>query len=123
LSLTPNNGEEPDRPPAELQDGDDRTQALPGLPNPRGAKPIPDDGSVIIEETIQHSGPLPMPQQLRQYDDIVPGAAERIIRMAEGQGAHRQRLEVQDQRLQGRGLTFAFIIAMSGVVGGLDRFR
>jgi uncharacterized membrane protein len=30
-----------------------------------------------------HSGPLPPPAIIAQYDEIVPGAAERIIQMAE----------------------------------------
>ena len=38
--------------------------------------------SVQREEHL-FSGPLPAPEILRGYDDILPGAAERIIRMAE----------------------------------------
>ncbi|SRR6266513_1631336 len=42
---------------------------------------------------ITMSGPLPPPQQLAGYDAIVPGAAERILQMAERQATHRQGLE------------------------------
>src|SRR3989338_3375865 len=45
---------------------------------------------------VQHqefSGPLPPPEVLRQFDQVVPGAAERIIKMAEQQFAHRTELE------------------------------
>lgn len=38
-------------------------------------------------------GPLPPPDTLAQYDKILPGAAERILRMAEEQSAHRRELE------------------------------
>jgi len=38
-------------------------------------------------------GPLPKPEILQEFDNIVPGAAERIIVMAEEQAAHRQKLE------------------------------
>lgn len=31
----------------------------------------------------QFSGPMPHPKHLREYDDILPGAAERILSMAE----------------------------------------
>lgn len=41
----------------------------------------------------QFSGPLPPPEILRRYNETVPGCAERIIAMAERQGAHRQGLE------------------------------
>ena len=42
-------------------------------------------------ETFQ--GPLPKPSDLQQYENIIQGAAERIISMAEKQAEHRQFLE------------------------------
>lgn len=38
-------------------------------------------------------GPLPAPEILAKYDDIAPGAVDRIIRMAEEQARHRQYIE------------------------------
>lgn len=38
-------------------------------------------------------GPLPPPSILQGYDRVVPGAAERIIAMAERQSSHRQAVE------------------------------
>jgi uncharacterized membrane protein len=49
-----------------------------------------------------HSGPLPTPEIFQKYDVILPGAAERIMRMAEGESAHRCSMEVsilQEQSL------------------------
>lgn len=40
-----------------------------------------------------HSGPLPPAEQIRAYEDVLPGAADRILSMAERQQAHRQQLE------------------------------
>jgi uncharacterized membrane protein len=40
-----------------------------------------------------HSGPLPSPDFLKQYDLIIPGLAERIVKMAEDQQSHRLSLE------------------------------
>ena len=40
-----------------------------------------------------HQGPIPAPEVMRQYDAILPGAAERIMRMAEIEGEHRRALE------------------------------
>ncbi len=37
----------------------------------------------------QFSGPLPHPQILAQYNQAVPNAADRIIKMAESQSNHR----------------------------------
>lgn len=39
--------------------------------------------STTVSEASRWSGPLPRPQTLVEYEDVVPGAAERIISMAE----------------------------------------
>ncbi|AUN95886.1 DUF2335 domain-containing protein [Pseudazoarcus pumilus] len=39
------------------------------------------------------SGPLPPPECLERFDAIAPGAAERILKMAEDEQAHRLRCE------------------------------
>jgi uncharacterized membrane protein len=44
---------------------------------------------------IVHEGPLPSPDVLNRYDTLVPGAAERIIAMAEAEMRHRQSMELQ----------------------------
>lgn len=41
------------------------------------------------------TGPMPPPELLRQYDAVVPGAAERILAMAEKEAQHRQAQESQ----------------------------
>lgn len=38
-------------------------------------------------------GPLPPPSTLQGYEQAFPGAASRIIKMAENQSQHRQRIE------------------------------
>jgi uncharacterized membrane protein len=69
------------------------------------------------------SGPLPPPEALERYNQILPGAAERIIAMAETQHQHRQGLErhvihsnVKAQKL---GTILGFIVAMTVVLGGM----
>ena len=49
-----------------------------------------------------HVGPLPSPETLKQYEELLPGTAERIISMAERQSDHRIGLEkrVIDRQLQ-----------------------
>ena len=39
------------------------------------------------------SGPLPPPDILSRYNDVLPNAAERIFKMTESQAKHRQALE------------------------------
>ena len=46
-----------------------------------------------MHQSTSFSGPLPHPDMLRKFDDVVPGAAERIIKMAEDQSNHRKDLE------------------------------
>ena len=77
------------------------------------------ENKVILTEISQSfSGPLPPPDILRQFDEVVPGAAERIIKMAEDQSLHRRSLEakvihsgVTDSK---RGLWFGLIMGLSG---------
>ena len=69
------------------------------------------------------SGPLPPPEALARYDAVVAGSAERIIRMAENQNAHRLALEktvvTANVAAQKNGVMFGFIIAMTAILGGI----
>ena len=91
----------------------------------RKNRPLANHASRSLTVTAQRyrfSGPLPAPEVLRKYDEIVPGAAERIIRMAEEQSAHRRRLEqavvVGDIASARRGSILAFILAIGVIAGG-----
>ena len=68
-----------------------------------------------------YSGPLPKPSDLQEYDNVVPGAGERIIRMAEQQAEHRQFLEktviTGDTKRADMGLYSGAVIAFC-VLGG-----
>ncbi len=52
----------------------------------RRPKAVPPSDSV--SRGIQFSGPLPPPEALQRYENILPGAGDRIIRMAEIQQKH-----------------------------------
>ncbi|HVT44332.1 MAG TPA: DUF2335 domain-containing protein [Thermoanaerobaculia bacterium] len=71
-----------------------------------------------VEGTV-FQGPLPPPEILVRYNDAVPDGAERIIKMAERNQEHRQRLEgaVVPSRAKSelRGQIFGFIIAMAAI--------
>lgn len=70
-----------------------------------------------------HEGPLPTPEVLFQYNQIVPGAAERIVAMAESQANHRQKLELIAVKSGSRdsllGLIFGLIIGLSAIIGSI----
>ena len=77
----------------------------------------PEEISEKIIQIVGHefSGPLPPPGVLKAYDEIVPGAAERIITMAESQAKHRREMEKQllqsDITLAKRGQWIAGILS------------
>lgn len=67
-------------------------------------------------ETEFFAGPLPHPELLKKYEQILPGSADRIIKLAESQLTHRQELEnqviksnIENER---KGISFAFILAL-----------
>ena len=57
------------------------------------------------------------PLYLQEYENTLPGAAERLIKMAELQGEHRRELEENvisgDIKQSKLGSIFAFIMGMS----------
>jgi len=62
----------------------------------QGNKPRQTQAHVALrQEAHYHEGPIPPPTVLEHYDAIVPGAAERIIAMAEGEIQHRRAVETQ----------------------------
>jgi uncharacterized membrane protein len=51
-------------------------------------------GVTTTEQRLEmYSGPLPHPDLLKRYQDIVPDAPERILKMAEKQTEHRIAIE------------------------------
>jgi uncharacterized membrane protein len=74
-------------------------------------------------EVSRYSGPLPKPEDLAKYEQVLTGSADRIIRMAEQQATHRQNLErvvvESNAAVQKWGLFCAFVIALSAIVGGI----
>lgn len=85
----------------------------------------PDNKAVVVAQYAAEafSGPLPHPDILRKYNDVVPGAAERIIQMAENQSVHRKELEKKviesDIARSKWGQILGFIIAIIGLIGAV----
>ncbi|MCB2263853.1 MAG: DUF2335 domain-containing protein [Candidatus Thiosymbion ectosymbiont of Robbea hypermnestra] len=51
-------------------------------------------GEVAVIRT-SFTGPLPLPDILQKYDQVLPGLTDRIVRMAEAEGNHRRTQESQ----------------------------
>lgn len=70
--------------------------------------------ALMIIRSEMYSGPIPPPEALARYEEIQPGAADRILKMAEKQQEHRMALETKaiggqvDQSK--RGQIFGFIL-------------
>ena len=69
--------------------------------------------ALMVMRSEMYSGPIPPPEALARYEEIQPGAADRILKMAEKQQEHRMALETKaiggqvDQSK--RGQIFGFI--------------
>lgn len=48
---------------------------------------------LVMQSSMSFSGPIPPPEILEKYEQILPGSAGRLITMAENQSRHRQHLE------------------------------
>jgi uncharacterized membrane protein len=84
---------------------------------------IPRQAGLIVAQSSSFSGPLPPPDILQHYEDVVPGAADRIFKMAENQANHRQDLEgrvIRSDILKSYfGLAAGFAVAVVAIVGGV----
>ncbi|HFO0796466.1 TPA: DUF2335 domain-containing protein [Enterobacter roggenkampii] len=72
--------------------------------------------SMMVSQSF--SGPLPPPDVIRGYDQILPGGAERIFAMAEKEQSHRHKIDStavngairKDKRGQWMGFSIAIVI-------------
>lgn len=94
-------------------------QVQPSKPNIVYATPE-DKAAHIIAQSYE--GPMPPPLWFSQYDQILPGAAERILATYEKQVEHRISIENKvidsDVKNSGRGVTFGFILQLVAIGAG-----
>ena len=78
--------------PVELPEGfpEDFAQVLEKIPDPKSRQEII---RIVASTTRIHQGPLPPPEDLKGYEDILPGAAREIFDMAKSQQNYRQQTE------------------------------
>ena len=79
----------------------------------------------VVARVIQSefSGPIPPPNIIKGYEEVVPGSANRIIAMAEKQSEHRQEMERVMINAEARdsllGVLFAFILGTLCIVASI----
>lgn len=70
----------------------------------------------LVSVSRTFAGPIPPPDLLAGYNDIIPDGAERILRMAEKQSDHRMEMEKtvigRELNQSGRGQNYAVIIVI-----------
>jgi uncharacterized membrane protein len=86
----------------------------------KASRVAPKDGAnhIQVEQGSEFfSGPLLPPATLRQYDEITPGFAERLLRLTETEAEHRRSITARAQRQDAIemavGQVFALIIALA----------
>jgi uncharacterized membrane protein len=73
------------------------------------------------ELSVSYQGPLPTSGEFSGYEQVLPGAADRILTMTEKEAERRR--ENQDKlvnasvKYSGRGQIFAFIISILALIG------
>lgn len=76
---------------------------------------------MVVAASFQ--GPLPPPEVMERYEQIVPGAGSRIINQFEQQGTHRREMESYALRESTSrahwGLVAGFVVAMTTIIGGV----
>jgi Predicted membrane protein (DUF2335) len=74
-----------------------RVDAEPEIVNGRFIDPVDPNQQELIQirrETVEiHHGPLPAASQLREYEAVMDGLADRIVSMAEREQRHRHEVE------------------------------
>lgn len=66
---------------------------------------------------IFHS-PVPPPEELAKFNQVIPNGAERLLGMVEKEQVHRHAMDFADVADAKRGMNYAFVISMTVIVGG-----
>lgn len=111
----------PENPKENVEDGSSAVQEIMKLIPEEKREKAMSALTVIRQESF--AGPIPPPQVLKGYEDVLPGSADRILKMAENQQQHRIEIEKKAISSQAenskRGQIFAFIVFILCVIVGL----
>ncbi len=71
---------------------------------------------------MTYQGPLPLAAEFDKYEVVLPGAADRILKMAEIQSSHRQEIEKMviagEMKNSSHGQTWAGVIVITAIICG-----
>lgn len=89
-------------PPVPDADDEQASSAIPEILEQLPAEILAQLPAVFTFEASLHAGPLPSADEMEKYEAVLPGAADRIVKMAEGQADHRAELETEALRQEGQ---------------------
>lgn len=76
---------------------------------------------ILIKREESFSGPLPHPEHFKKYNQIVPGSANRLLKMAEDDLAHIHLIQKKQINIEAfaviSGLIVAAIISLVAIIG------
>lgn len=110
---------------ADLTDVITRFEELPPEKREAVIETLPPEKrkAVCSIRATQFSGPLPSSEEMQGYEQAHPGAADRILSMAEGEANHRRKMERKVVNLDTMehvvGLIFGLVVALAGIGGGV----
>ena len=83
------------------------------------------EGKTVISARIEenYSGPIPHPRLMADWENVIPGSADRILKKFEAQSEHRIDIESRVVRAQNfkqiGGLICGFIVVIFTIGGGI----
>jgi len=100
-------------------------KSTPKPDSPVTPKPASPENIAVGRLQVEHSqfsGPIPPPEFLARYDAVLPGLADRIVRMAENQANHRHSLESLAIKAEINrsylGIASGLLVALTGIGSG-----
>ena len=113
-------GDEQESPEGDGGQKEDRESRLPIELPAEVLKSLPEEIREVVLKAASFSGPLPPSPMFREYEDVLPGAGDRILSMAERQAAHRQEWEksalLSAQKDLARGQWLGFLISLAALI-------
>lgn len=84
-------------------------------------KSTKENKKILLQASRFHQGPLPLPEDLMKYNQVCPGAAERIIKMAENEQKVLNKVRLKEYRNLRAGMilgfvSFIFLVGLTGWV-------
>ncbi|HAG0017976.1 TPA: DUF2335 domain-containing protein [Salmonella enterica] len=101
-----------------LESTDNQTEDLVAsvIENPEVLSRVLETPTVQAIVLKHFQGPVPPPAMLKEYDDIIPGLANRLVELTEKEQAHRHRTESDSIKIATRGQVMAFCVVLIVIV-------